>query len=127
MAPRWPAHQVSLGTKLVVTGPKGEVQRRPPKILGKSVRQALQPDVPAGAYRVDWRVSSDDGHPISGRLSFTVKAAAPSTPSWAGSAAKVRAPSAPLCQRNQSEPGVPATPQATDGGSPLPWIGIIDW
>ena len=34
-----------------------------------------QPSAPAGAYTVEWRVTSADGHPISGSFSFTAEAA----------------------------------------------------
>src|SRR5215211_5427577 len=65
---------LALGTRIVVTGPSGQVQSGRPEFDNR-VGQALQPGAPAGSYEVIWRVSSDDGHPVSGRLSFTVRAA----------------------------------------------------
>jgi len=65
----------ALGTKLVVTGPTGPVQVGTPRLVDNTVTQDLQPGAPAGAYTVEWRVTSADGHPISGRFSFTTKAA----------------------------------------------------
>ena len=35
-------------------------------------RRILLPPLVAGAYRVEWRALSADGHPVSGNLSFTV-------------------------------------------------------
>jgi copper resistance protein C len=71
---------IALGTKLVVTGPDGPAQIGTPRLVDKTVTQDLQPGAPAGAYTVDWRVTSADGHPISGSFTFTAKAAGvPST------------------------------------------------
>jgi methionine-rich copper-binding protein CopC len=66
---------VALGTKLVVTGPTGPVQVGAPQLVDTTVTQDLQPGAPAGKYTVDWRVTSADGHPISGSFSFTTEAA----------------------------------------------------
>ena len=35
-------------------------------------RRIVLPPLVAGAYRVEWRALSADGHPVSGSLSFTV-------------------------------------------------------
>ena len=76
---------IAIGTKLVITGPEGPVQIGKPSLVDNTVTQDLQPGSPAGAYTVDWRVTSADGHPISGSFTFTAKAAGvPSTaPSFA--------------------------------------------
>jgi methionine-rich copper-binding protein CopC len=42
---------------------------------GSTVRQPLAGPRPAGRYTVDWRVVSDDGHPVSGSWQFTAEAA----------------------------------------------------
>jgi methionine-rich copper-binding protein CopC len=71
---------IALGTKLVITGPEGPVQIGKPSLVDNTVTQDLQPGSPAGAYTVDWRVTSADGHPISGSFTFTAEAAGgPST------------------------------------------------
>jgi len=71
---------IALGTKLVITGPEGPVQIGKPSLVDNTVTQDLQPGSPAGAYTVDWRVTSADGHPISGSFTFTaVAAGGPST------------------------------------------------
>jgi methionine-rich copper-binding protein CopC len=90
---------IALGTKLVVTGPTGPVQVGTPRLVDTTVTQDLQPGAPAGSYTVEWRVTSADGHPISGSFSFTTEAAgvessAPSlapVPSTAPTAAPVSA------------------------------------
>ncbi len=66
---------VAMGTQVVVTGPDGAAATGPAQLLDTTVRQPLVAGAPAGAYNVDWRVTSDDGHPITGRLSFTAEAA----------------------------------------------------
>lgn len=35
----------------------------------------LEPNLPGGNYRVEWRATSADGHPIDGKYKFTVKSA----------------------------------------------------
>lgn len=71
---------IAIGTKLVITGPQGPVQIGKPSLVDNTVTQDLQPGSPAGAYTVDWRVTSADGHPISGSFTFTAEAAGgPST------------------------------------------------
>ena len=89
---------IALGTKLVVTGPEGPAQIGTPRLVDKTVTQDLQPGAPAGAYTVDWRVTSADGHPISGSFTFTAKAAGvPSTaPSFAPQ--QSTAPTAPTAR-----------------------------
>lgn len=66
---------VALGTKIVVTGPGGEVQQDLPVLVDNTVRQGLRAGAPAGRYTVDWRVTSADGHPISGSFTFNARAA----------------------------------------------------
>ncbi|GGF57160.1 hypothetical protein GCM10011366_26270 [Ornithinimicrobium tianjinense] len=62
-----------LGTQVVVTGPDGSpVSEGEPAVDGDRVEQELADDLAAGGYTVLWRVTSEDGHPISGELGFTV-------------------------------------------------------
>ena len=67
---------VELGTQVVVTGPDGPVSTGTPRIVGDDVVADVQPQAPAGRYTVTWRVTSDDGHPVSGTFAFTAQAAA---------------------------------------------------
>jgi hypothetical protein len=76
----------------VITGPEGPVQVGKPSLVDNTVTQDLQPGSPAGAYTVDWRVTSADGHPISGSFTFTAEAAAASVPSTAPSLAPQPSP-----------------------------------
>jgi methionine-rich copper-binding protein CopC len=95
---------LGLGTEVVVTGPSGPVQLGKANVVDNTVTERLQPGAPAGRYTVDWRVTSVDGHPVSGTFSFTARAAA------AGQAAPSSAVAAPA----------PSTVSTT--GSSVPWF-----
>jgi methionine-rich copper-binding protein CopC len=66
---------VTMGTRVVVTGPTGPVQQGPPRTADSTVTQPLRAGAPAGSYTVDWRTTSADGHPISGTFTFTAAGA----------------------------------------------------
>lgn len=67
---------VELGAQVVVTGPDGPVSSGTPRLDGDDVIADVQPQAPAGRYTVAWRMTSDDGHPVSGTFAFTAQAAA---------------------------------------------------
>lgn len=65
-----------LGVQFVVTGPEGrDVVQGIPTVEGDTVRQELAEELVNGDYEATWRVTSSDGHPISGTLMFTIEAA----------------------------------------------------
>jgi len=102
----------TLGIAVAVLGPTGEVAVGRPSLVGSSVSVALRPGSPAGGYRVSWRVTSDDGHPVQGTTRFTARA---------GSAAAVKPTAAPTPSTGNAAAGtsaaqVPAaTPEAASG------------
>lgn len=60
---------------VAVTGPGGATfTSAGPDVVDKVLTQPLEPgaETPAGAYTVSYRVTSADGHPISGTVQFTV-------------------------------------------------------
>lgn len=60
-----------------ITGPDGQRKDSGPIALSAAaVSEHLNGSRPAGRYVVDWRVVSDDGHPISGQFTFTARTAA---------------------------------------------------
>src|SRR5699024_3793649 len=62
-----------LGSDIVITGPDGqEITGGDTTIDGTKVSRPLGDDLSAGEYSVDWRVVSADGHPISGKFTFTL-------------------------------------------------------
>ena len=84
-----------IGNRVRVEGPAGPASNPSAKASGPTLTASLDPDLPAGAYRVTWRAVSADGHPLSGTFGFTLTqpttasttsqptAAAPSVPSRA--------------------------------------------
>lgn len=62
-----------VGAQLQMTGGAGgEVADGDPEVRGTDLVQPLT-DVGPGDYEVVWRVTSSDGHPISGTFGFTVE------------------------------------------------------
>ena len=84
---------LALGSTVLVAGPGGPVTIGPTRVTDNRVTQAVQPGAPAGRYTVTWRVTSIDGHPVSGSFGFAATAAGPGTrppaaPSIAGAGAQ---------------------------------------
>ncbi|WP_424937634.1 MULTISPECIES: copper resistance CopC family protein [Bacteria] len=89
-----------------------------PKVSETSVTVGLKPGLPGGAYEIRWAVTSEDGHPISGIIPFSIAgsgasepSAAPVTPTAAPSAADTAAPTdanAPVASPPAEESGVSA-------------------
>jgi methionine-rich copper-binding protein CopC len=89
----------ALGTQVVVTGPDAvTVSQGDVRLVGTTVVQPLVGTRPAGAYRVDWRVTSVDGHPVTGTFTFTAAGPLPapiaSTPPTSPTAAPAASPPA---------------------------------
>lgn len=97
---------VELGAQVVVTGPDGPVSTGSPRLTGDDVVVDVQPSAPAGRYTVEWRVTSDDGHPVSGSFGFTAQAAAGGTPSAVASPAAEPTPAPAVPPRR--EPLIPS-------------------
>ena len=106
---------LSLGTAMRVTGPGGVVSTGPVQIAGTKISQALLPNGPAGTYRVLWRVTSEDGHPVSGQFSFVMKAA-PGASSTATSSTATTAAASPSATVGAAT----TAPGSTGSGSAAP-------
>lgn len=111
---------------LTVIGPgdtawqDGETQ-----VSGDSVSIAVKPLGPAGKYQIGYRVVSDDGHPISGSVSFTLTAPGPAAATAPTSAA---APSTAAPTAAAPSTTAAAAPAEDTGGTPVwPWIvgGVV--
>jgi methionine-rich copper-binding protein CopC len=61
---------LEIGLQVVVTGPTGNVADGIAAINGREVRQRIAATAPAGTYTVAYRVTSADGHPITGSFGF---------------------------------------------------------
>ncbi|MDT7581772.1 MAG: copper resistance protein [Pseudonocardiales bacterium] len=82
---------------LSVVGPDGtQYQTGVVSTAGGQITTAVSPLGPAGAYRIGYRVVSDDGHPVTGKVAFTLTAPGPGgalpTPSAALPSAAAPAP-----------------------------------
>lgn len=64
---------LTIGAALVVADATGaDWVASDPEVDDGTVTAALETGMPDGAYQVRWRVVSEDGHPISGLVPFTV-------------------------------------------------------
>ena len=61
---------LEIGTQVVISGPNGLASQGSPSINGRDVVQAVAPSAPGGDYTVSYRVTSDDGHPVTGTFVF---------------------------------------------------------
>jgi copper resistance protein C len=105
---------LALGTQIQVTSADGTVvSTGDPAIVDTTITQALTADRPAGAYEVQWRVTSSDGHPISGTFAFTANDAVGGTPSATAS----EAPSETTSETS-SEPAA-TSPASIDPSNPV--------
>ncbi|MDT0165291.1 copper resistance protein CopC [Actinotalea sp. AC32] len=96
--------QLDVGAAVTVTGPDGrEWADGAPRVEDERVVQPLATGMAAGAYAVQWRSVSGDGHPVTGTFAFEVAAAAtdPAGPS--------AAPEPVPTQEAAEEPGDPAS------------------
>jgi methionine-rich copper-binding protein CopC len=97
---------------ITVTGPDGrQYQTGDVTAQDETVSVGVGPLGPAGVYQVGWRVLSDDGHPVTGQIGFTLTQAGTGTGSAPSAAAAPTAEAAP------------AAAQEDSGGMPVwPWI-----
>jgi len=114
--------------KVTVEGPDGAEVDGDPQVDGREVTQPLAADLPAGKHTVTYRVVSADGHPISGKVSFTTTTApspSPSpSPTASGGASVTPSPSATPTAAPTTTPTVDAAPASDDGGT-APWIWVL--
>ena len=103
---------LTLGMGVDVTGPGGTVSSGAPTLSGSVIRQGIQPGAAAGSYTVRWRVTADDGHPVSGSFTFVASAPAAAAPS----AGPVAAAANPASSGGADDRDMP---------SPLLWWGIV--
>lgn len=86
---RFSAEMIEIGAEIALqNADSGEIVELPDafEIDYDTLTQPL-PALPAGAYLINWRVVSQDGHPISGTINFTVTVGAASDTAAEDSAA----------------------------------------
>jgi len=76
-----------VGSQVLVNGPGGNIAVGPVHIVDHNVTEVVASGSPAGSYTVLWRVTSADGHPVSGSFTFTATAASSRTASGPDSTA----------------------------------------
>ncbi|PWD50802.1 copper resistance protein CopC [Serinibacter arcticus] len=111
---------LDVGAEVLLTGPDGE-HRSVPSVTDGVVTTAL-PDLPVGHYDARWRVVSEDGHPISGIVPFSIGDAGPrpeptTAPSTSPTPTDVDA-AAP------TDAGTPATTSPAVAPGPLRPLGV---
>jgi methionine-rich copper-binding protein CopC len=96
---------------------------------GGTVSVGVAPLGPAGRYEVGYRVVSEDGHPVTGSIAFTLTAPGPAaaTPTAAPAAAPSSALAAPASSAPAPTSATPAPVAAsTSEGSDMPvWPWIV--
>jgi len=119
---------VALGSEVQVLGPDGANLSVGDLVLdGSTVHQPLRDERPQGAYRVQWRVTSDDGHTVTGEFSFTATAGAggpTATPAPASSVAPTST-TTPSPEPAPSATLEPATPGGTDDGGGVSGLTVL--
>ena len=123
---------IGVGAVVQVSDPTGRVvSAGSPRIVDDIVHEALAPasPVPTGTYRVAWRVTSDDGHPVSGKFAFTLTSASTSASGTASSpttSAAAPSPSSTGAGSGGTQPGTAASPHTKDtSGGWLPWAAVV--
>jgi LPXTG-motif cell wall-anchored protein len=115
---------LAIGTEVVVTGPAGPVSDGPPQLVDAEVRQPVRAG-PAGRYTVLWRVTSADGHPVSGTFAFTTQQGSAASPT--ATPGTTTAPSTSPSSASTTTPtSVPTTsPSATPPTAGLPGPAVV--
>lgn len=82
---------------MTVVGPDGNLwSAGDPKVDGAVISVGVRPLGPTGTYTVNYRVTSADGHPVSGSWSFRLTTAGTGTPGPPAAAAGSRGDGIPI-------------------------------
>ena len=126
-----------IGTVLELHDEDGQVVGdAPTQVEGRDVAIAVPQDLGAGDYEVVYRVTSSDGHPISGEVPFTLDVAAPAPTTAAPTASAEPTPSAGATPTSGATASLSATaPEAVDDAEAastsaqdgVPWtaVGVV--
>lgn len=109
----------ALGSEVEVRGPDGSVvSEGDPQLVDAEVTQPLAAGLPAGSYTVLWRVTSADGHPISGELAFEAQ-------SGDQAAATPLVPASPSAPVSPSVSVLASSPPTSDDATPGPGVTAL--
>ena len=118
------AEIASIGAEVAITAPDGaSALGGDLTIAGTEVTVPLAPDLANGAYAIAWRVTSSDGHPISGELAFTLDAPV----AEATEAATTDAATTEAATSDSPTPAPSTTTPAmeTNDFTPQPWLAVV--
>ena len=118
------AEIASIGAEVAITAPDGaSALGGDLTIAGTEVTVPLAPDLANGAYAIAWRVTSSDGHPISGELAFTLDAPVAETTEPA-----TTEPATTEAATSDSPTPAPSTTtpaMETNDFTPQPWLAVV--
>lgn len=94
----------SFATVVVTTAAGVSVARGEPTVQAGTITQPLSPNMLSGTYRIAYRVTSEDGHPVTGESRFTLTLNPTASPTTTTAA------SAPPASATPAEPTQVAPP-----------------
>lgn len=111
-----------VGAQVQITGPDGAVLDGELTVEGTDVVHTMPADLAPGEYAVVWRVTSADGHPISGQLGFTVQDLPGTTDVGGSETGSIATPNAatPNAETPSTETGSDATTATSPAPEPAP-------
>ncbi|MDO5712664.1 MAG: copper resistance protein CopC [Micrococcales bacterium] len=110
-----------LGVQFVVVGPEErDVVQGTPTVSGTVVTQALAEELVDGDYQATWRVTSSDGHPISGTIDFSIADETSSRSSDRGATTATDDGTAAPTSDDVDTTAPSATPSSTEAATPGP-------
>ncbi|MEV4098410.1 copper resistance CopC family protein [Streptosporangium saharense] len=105
--------------QISVTGPGGtRWEEGKTTVSGEKVSVEVRPLGPAGQYVAGYRILSSDGHPVSGKVTFTLTAAGTGTPAQAAPGASAAPAQAPDLSAQAAE-------AAQNGGAGMAVLWIV--
>ncbi|GAA4582649.1 hypothetical protein GCM10023194_18010 [Planotetraspora phitsanulokensis] len=114
---------------LLVRGAGGKrYESGQPVVNGVKVSVGVDASIPAGAYTIAWRVVSEDGHPLTGEIPFTVAGESSPPATRTPSATPTPAASDTATTSAAPAPAVAASPAAdTQQDKPLipGWVWVV--
>ena len=114
----------------VATDPAGQVlELAVSGVSGPTATVAWPAEAPGGEWRVDYRVVSQDGHPVEGSIAFAYAASSPTPSPSPTSAAPSPAPTTssaePAPEPTSAEPSPTVAPASDSSGLSAGWIIAI--
>ena len=111
---------------LTVVGPDStQYQSGQVSTNGGTVTIGVSPLGPAGKYEIGYRVISEDGHPVSGSVAFTLTAPGPAAATPTPAPAAAPASPTPIPAAPPAPAPAPVAASTSDGGDTPVWPWIV--